>query len=89
MSKKNQSYNDQSGPEEAKRILDRINRDSETIATSSIARTSDQFKKHLGGVDGNADDEDPVEILGKKIGRSLGWIAVIMLIIYLLNTYLF
>jgi len=75
--------------EEARRILDRVQRESETVGTSSMARTTEQFKKHISGYDGNAEDDDPIEVLGKRIGRSLGWIAVVLLIIYLLNTYVF
>ena len=74
---------------EAKRILDRVNRESETVGTSSMARTTEQFKKHLSGIDDHPEDHDPVEVLGKKIGRTLGWLTVIFLIIYLLNTYVF
>lgn len=72
---------------EAKRILDRVNRESETVGTSSMARTTEQFKKHISGIDGNAEDDDPVEILGKKIGRTLGWIAMAILVIYLVAKY--
>ena len=52
-----------------------------------MARTTEQFKKHVGGIDSNAEDKDPIEVLGKRIGRTLGWIAVVLLVIYLLNTY--
>jgi hypothetical protein len=40
-------------------------------------------------MDNNAEDNDPIEVLGKRIGRTLGWFAVVILIIYLLNTYVF
>ena len=66
-----------------------MSRESETVGTSSVARTAEQFKKHVSGVDGTAEDDDPIEVLGKRIGRTLGWIAVVLLIIYLLNTYVF
>ena len=75
--------------EEAKRILDRVQRESETVGTSSMVRTTEQFKKHVSGMDNNAEDNDPIEVLGKRIGRTLGWFAVVILIIYLLNTYVF
>lgn len=75
--------------EEAKRILERVQRESETVGTSSMARTTEQFKKHVSGMDGTAEDTDEIEVLGKRIGRSLGWFAVVILIIYLLNTYVF
>lgn len=74
--------------EEARRILERVERESETVGTSSMARTTQKFRDNLAGIDGNEEDNDPIEVLGKRIGRSLGWIAVIFLIIYLLNTYI-
>lgn len=86
MAKNNKDHLDKNEIE-AKRILDRVNRESETVGTSSMARTTEQFKKHLGGIDGNEEDNDPIEILGKRIGRTLGWIAVIGLLIYLAMTY--
>lgn len=71
---------------EAKRILARVARESETVATSTMARTSEQFKKNVGN---SEDDNDPIEILGKKIGRSLGWLALAVLAYYMLQTYVF
>ena len=72
--------------EEAKRILDRVARESETVASSTMARTGEQFKKNVGNSD---DDNDAIEILGKKIGRSLGWLALAALAYYMLQTYVF
>lgn len=70
---------------EAKRILDRVQRDSETVGTSSTARVSDGY-----GKTGRPEvEEDAIEVLGRKIGRSLGWIALIILAVYLLRTYIF
>lgn len=80
---------DQARAEESKRILERIERESETVATSSMARTSDLVRGKLSGKDGTDDDMDPVEVLGKRIGRTLGWIAMIVLVIYLVITYVF
>lgn len=74
---------------ESQRILERVERESESVGTSSAARSGEQFKKHLSGLDGTPEDEDPIEVLGKRIGRTLGWIAVIILIIYLAITYVF
>ncbi|WP_075998208.1 hypothetical protein [Salaquimonas pukyongi] len=80
---------DNARAEESKRILERIERESETVAASSMARTSDLLRKGLSGKDGNSEDADPVEVLGKRIGRTLGWIAMIALVVYLLVTYVF
>ena len=74
---------------ESKRILERVSRESETVLTSSVARSADQFKKRVGGIDGTNEDNDPIEVLGKKIGRTLGWLAVIFLMLYLVKTYVF
>jgi tetrahydromethanopterin S-methyltransferase subunit G len=72
---------------EAKRILDRVERESETIATSTMARSSDQFGKLINADNPDNPENDPIEVLGKRIGRGMGWIAVIFLVIYLFNTY--
>jgi hypothetical protein len=59
--------------QEAKAILDRAKRDQEGIISSSMARASD----HFAGKD--APPDDPVEIWGRRIGRSLSLIGVIVL----------
>jgi len=84
--KKSEKSGQDDNAKESKRILDRVARDSETVATSTMARTSDQFKNKVGDPD---DDNDPIEVLGKKIGRSLGWVALAVLGFYMLNTYVF
>jgi hypothetical protein len=71
---------------EAKRILDRVARDSETVGTSSMARTTELLNGNISSE--SADGSDPVEILGKKIGRTLGWIALLILGYYLFRTYI-
>ncbi len=62
---------------EAQRILDRIERESETFGTSSMARTAGKVRDHFMGKDAPADDR--VEVLGKRIARVLALIAVIAL----------
>lgn len=85
--KQQASRDDDARAEESRRILERIERESETVATSSMARTSELVRKGLSGRDGTGDDLDPIEVLGKRIGRTLGWIAMIALVIYLFITY--
>jgi hypothetical protein len=58
---------------EAKAALDRVKRDQEGIFTSSMARASD----HFSGKD--APPDDAIELWGRRIGRSLSLIAVIVL----------
>ena len=88
-SKSHDRQDDAARAEESRRILERIERESETVAASSMARTSDLVRKGLSGKDGTDEDTDPIEVLGKRIGRTLGWIAMIALVIYLLITYVF
>jgi hypothetical protein len=70
---------------EARRILDRVASDSETVGSSTLARTATRLSNHFMA-DGDADD-DRIEILGKRIGRALGLIAFVVLAIYLFLTY--
>lgn len=71
---------------ESKRILERVAQESETVGTSSVKRVADRVKDHMSTQD--ADENEWAELWGKRIGRSLGAIAVIVLIIYLLRTYI-
>ncbi len=66
---------------EAKAALDRVQRDQEGIFTSSMARASD----HFSGKDAPPDDN--IELWGRRIGRSLSLIAVVVLA-YLLGVQL-
>ena len=58
---------------EAKAALERVRRDQENVFSSSMARASD----HFGGKD--ADPDDKIEVWGRRIGRSLSLIGVIVL----------
>jgi len=69
---------------EAKRILERAARDSETVGTSSFARTASRVSAHFRADDGG---EDRIEVLGKRIGRGLSLVAFVALAIYLVFTY--
>ncbi len=70
---------------EAKRILERIEQDAETVGTSSMRRVAERVKKHVSADD--KDDNAWAELWGTRIGRGLGIIFAIVLIIYLLRTY--
>ncbi len=71
--------------DEAHRVLERIERESESVGASSLARTADKARDHFMGKDQDADD--PIEVWGTRIGRSLSLIVFIGLAIYLYNTY--
>lgn len=72
---------------EAKRILERVAQESETIGTSSVKRVAERVKHHLSAQD--SDENQWAELWGKRIGRTLGAIFVVVLIIHLLRTYIF
>lgn len=72
---------------EAKRILERVAQESETIGTSSTKRVANRVKDHLGAADVN--ENEWAELWGTRIGRTLGAIFFIGLVIYMLRTYVF
>ncbi|MFN4009813.1 MAG: hypothetical protein ACK4K8_07650 [Pannonibacter sp.] len=72
--------------EDARKAIDRVNAESETILGSSTRRMATRARDHLGGAD--KDQRDRVEVWGTRIGRSLGLIVAAGLLIYLAATYL-
>jgi hypothetical protein len=58
---------------EAQAALDRVKRDSESLLGSSMGRAAD----HFGAKD--APEGDPVELWGRRIGRSLSLVGVVVL----------
>lgn len=83
--KKNTQRHEDKDAEESQKILDRVARESETVGTSSFVRTADRVRGHF-----NADDADHdkwAEVWGTRIGRVLGILFFIGLVIYLFRTY--
>ena len=78
--------NDSDNEAEAKRILERVAQDSETVGTSSVKRVAERVKGHLTAQD--TDENEWAELWGKRIGRTLGAIFALVLVIYLLRTYI-
>jgi len=68
---------------EALRSLERLQGQSEVVGTSTMIKAAKAASAALSKIDEN----DPIEVLGKKIGRALGIVAVIGLTIYLAITY--
>jgi hypothetical protein len=58
---------------EAKAALERVKRDSETLLGSSRGRAA----QHFSGAD--APEGDKVELWGRRIGRSLSLLGVVVL----------
>ena len=62
--------------EQARRDLDRLGQQSEKLLGA-------------GSGDPSHPTEDRIEILGRRIGRGLGYVIGAVLVIYLLATYVF
>ncbi|MBA5778472.1 hypothetical protein H2509_15180 [Stappia sp. F7233] len=77
---------DREKTEEARRALRAVERDSETILPSSVARAADTARDHF--MAGDKDPDDAIEVWGSRIGRIAGLFFAIGLVIYLAVTYL-
>lgn len=71
--------------EEAKRILERVAQESETVGTSSMRRVANRVKGHMSAHD--SDQNDWAELWGTRIGRALGLVFFCWLVVYLTITY--
>ena len=76
--------------QEAREALDRLARESETLGSSAAARASEwrsRLSDHFSGRDavGHADDggTDPIELWGRRIGRLLSLVGVVVLGLWL------
>jgi hypothetical protein len=70
---------------EARDALERIRRDSEMLGGSALARAGQRLGDHFGGRD--VDAGDWAEVWGRRIGRALSLVGVIVLA-YLLGLQL-
>jgi hypothetical protein len=77
---------------EALRTLDSL-RDSDTFATSALARTARRATDHFAARDAMNDavgpdgSVDKIELWGRRIGRGLSLAGLVVLAIYLYLTY--
>lgn len=71
---------------ESKRILERVAQESEIVGTSSVKRVAERVKGHLSAQD--ADENEWAELWGKRIGRALGAVFAVVLLVYLIKTYI-
>jgi hypothetical protein len=73
---------------EAREALERVQRDTETLGSSALARMGRRAGDHFGGRDAVGASEggetDPVELWGRRIGRILSLIGVVVLGLWLL-----
>ena len=73
--------NDQS--HRAKRDLERLSKQGGLFNTPTMPGKAKSLKGHFMAED--ADQADPIEVWGSRIGRGLSLIAVILLLIWLVN----
>ncbi len=71
---------------EADRILNRVERESENVGTSSMARTANKVRDHFMGEEIPQDDH--IEILGKRIARGLAIVVFVGLAYSLYINYI-
>ena len=68
---------------EALRDLERVNKEGGLLNTPRLKGKSTSVKGHFLADD--ADQSDPIEVWGSRIGRILSLIAVILLLFWLVN----
>ncbi len=71
---------------DAKRALERADRDAETLGGSGVARAGRRLGRHFSGGDAplEADGEpDWAEVWGRRIGRALSLVGVVVLTAWL------
>lgn len=66
---------------ESRRILDRIAREADTSAPPLVSSTARRARDHLAAAD--ADPADQIEYWGTRIGRAIGLVVTIGLIVWL------
>jgi hypothetical protein len=71
----------QDSDDESRRIIERVARETDPGGTSLVARTAKGARDHVTAAD--ADRSDPIEVWGTRIGRALGLIIAIGLLIWL------
>jgi hypothetical protein len=73
---------------EAREALERVQRDTETLGSSALARMGRRAGDHFGARDAVGASEtgetDPIELWGRRIGRILSLIGVVILGLWLL-----
>ena len=74
--------NDKEREREAREALERVARESETIGGSPLGRIGRRIGDHFSARDAVGETEgaaDPVELWGRRVGRALSLIGVVVL----------
>jgi hypothetical protein len=68
---------------ESRRILDRVAREADSSGLDLLGRTTERARNHIAAAD--ADQKDWAELWGTRIGRTIGAIALVALVIWALS----
>jgi hypothetical protein len=66
---------------ESRRILERVAQETDPAGVSFVARTTKGMRDHVAAAD--ADRADPIEVWGTRIGRILGLLLALGLMVWL------
>jgi hypothetical protein len=67
--------------QESRRILERVARETAPGSTPFVVRAAKDARDHMTAAD--ADRADPIEYWGTRVGRTLGFIIAIGLLVWL------
>jgi hypothetical protein len=68
---------------ESRRILDRVARESDGSSPTLLGRTATRTRDHLSAAD--VDPSDRIELWGTRIGRIIGGIALVAMVLWALS----
>jgi hypothetical protein len=68
---------------EARESLDRVRSEGDVFGASAVARAAERARLHFGAAD--APPGDAMELWGRRIGRALALMFVIILILWLVG----
>lgn len=71
----------QDSDRESRRILERVAQETDPAGTSFVTRKTKGVRDHVAAVD--ADRSDPIEVWGTRIGRILGLLLALGLMVWL------
>ena len=65
--------------QESERALEQVRRDTESVGRSSLSRLGDHFAARDAEGSAEGGGTDPVEVWGRRIGRALSLVGVVVL----------
>jgi hypothetical protein len=74
------------GRRDAMRNLGELEREGDLIGRSGLGKAAKRAAEHFSAADAR-EENDPVELWGRRIGRALSAIGFVALAIYLYATY--